>query len=195
MDVELHRQGGFVYVVIDNFFDSTEYALVRQEILDVRRFAGGPGTTKSAADEQGNFQKTGQGVFLDALYKSDRSKSDILASFRKLFDPGLASGLAEHDASFMHLRNANTDCTLLNYYWNNQYYRPHRDNCALTAVWFDVFGKVEGGRFIFPEYEIAVELKSNRLVLFHGCIQHGANEVEAEPDAFRVSIAKFINYK
>lgn len=195
MQVQVHRQGAVAYAVIDDFFDPREYASVKKELLDIRRFADAPDTTDTAKTANGILIKQGLGVFLDDLYRSNRNKSDILTHSAKLFNHDLVSSLAEKESSFLHLIRSTSDSTLVNYYSDGGYYDIHHDTTTLTAVWFDAIKNVIGGDFIFPAYQINIKSVPNRMVVFHGCIQHGATPVAASDGAYRVSVAKFIGYK
>lgn len=195
MDLRVLRKNSLTYVVADNFFTLEEYAKIQKELLDIKRFANKPEFTSAARYENKEFKKNGDGVFLDDLYSSDRSKSDILNGFSKVFSQGFAEQIVPTDSSFLHLRCSSKDTTLVNYYSDGGYYDQHRDASILSAVWFDCIGNISGGEFIFSEHDVVIEPKPNRLVLFHGCTMHGANPVRGQEGAYRISIAKFINYK
>jgi hypothetical protein len=195
MDIRVLKAKSMAYVVVDNFFTPEEYERNQRELLYIQRFADTPETTGTARRENNQTKKNGRGVFLDELYTQNRSKSDILNSFNKVFDQEFIRPIVGVDSSFLHLRWSVADSTLVNYYGSGGYYEPHRDICTLSALWFDQIGIVTGGEFVFPEHDVVIEPKPNRLVLFHGCTLHGANVVMAEKDAYRISVAKFIGYK
>ena len=195
MDIQIHRTNNTTYVVIDSFFTQLELHEIKQELRDIKRFAGEPETTGAAFGKDKQYRKTGSGLFLEGLYSADRTKSSVLTHFNKIFNKDFVTVLANYDASFDHLAHSSRDATLVNYYENDEYYQPHRDTSVLTAVCFFTFGEVAGGEFVFPAYGVELACVENRLVLFHGCIAHGANAVKAGADGCRVSVAKFINYK
>lgn len=195
MDIQVHKVRNTTYVTIDSFFDPVTLRLIKQELLDIKRFAGDPKTTCSALDSNTQSSKLGTGVFLDELYSLDRGKSDILKYFSKVFSTDVVDYVTKHEASFGHLRSSTKDSTLVNYYGDGDYYLPHKDASTLTAICFFKFGDVRGGEFVFSEYDVKLDALENRMVLFHGCMVHGAEKVNAPDDAFRVSIAKFITYK
>jgi hypothetical protein len=195
MEIQIHRTHNTTYVVIDSFFEPSEVEGIKKELLDIKRFASSPETTGTAIDDGKQYKKSGTGVFLDGLYSADRSKSEILTHFSKLFNKDFVNVLAKYDASFAHLLFSTKDNTLVNYYGHNDYYKPHKDVSILTAVCFFTFDNVSAGEFVLPDYDVKLDCVENRLILFHGCIEHGANPVAASKNGFRVSIAKFINYK
>ena len=196
MEIQIHKKENTTYVVIDSFFEPVELQEIKKELLDIKRFARSPETTGTATDILNKqLKKSGAGVFLDGLYSADRTKSHVLTYFAKLFNKEFVSVLTKYDASFAHLTQCTQDNTLVNYYADKDYYLPHKDASILTAVCFFTFGSVSGGEFVLPDYEVELECLENRLVLFHGCIEHGANQIQTESDGCRVSIAKFINYR
>lgn len=195
MDLRVLKKNSLTYVIADDFFTPEEYEKNQKELLDIKRFANIPEIVGAAKNENKEYIKNGNGLFLDNLYAMDRSKSDILNSFNKIFSEDFSKQIICEDASFLHLRCSSRDDTLVNYYGDGGYYDPHRDISILSALWFDRIGSVRGGEFVFPEHDVVIEPKPNRLVLFHGCTLHGARLVEADKNAYRISIAKFISHK
>jgi len=194
MKVSVEKIKGLSYVLADDFFSTENVERIKKELSDIRRFAQGPSSTNTALDENGAAMKRGSGVFLDDLYGAKRSHSDILSCTAAIFNQDFVGALAEHDASFKHLRYSTRDLTLVNYYTDGDYYLPHHDTFCLTAVWFFALGDVSGGEFVFPEYGVELTCVDNRMVLFSGCVEHGAKPVVTNGGC-RISIAKFISYK
>lgn len=168
-------------LVVDGVYSQEELALVWRE-LD---FLTSPirlqhaEKTFTAVGDSGVLKKNATGVFLDTFY-GDRSASDILSVNRKLFCNEIKTYAEIISPFYKALHNVNNDYTLINYYDNEQEYGEHKDASAFTAVTFFFKEPVQfdGGDLVFPEFDLVVEKKNNRLVLFPGAFQHAATPVK-----------------
>jgi hypothetical protein len=182
--------------VIDNFYTDEELSLVTQEIIDLEPHSLSPkATTTAISDDNKELLKSGKGLFLHEHFKNDLTASKILHINRKIFSDELNKIFIDFDPSFAHIRHSTSDEVLLNFYRDKDKYLPHRDGFPISAITFLKVGEFEGGNFLFPEYNETVLVKNNRVVIFHGCIQHQAEEIRADDNSYRVSIAHFIGYK
>jgi hypothetical protein len=182
------------YLLVDDFYSQQELEEIKQELLDIKRFASSPAKTKSALYENKLPKKHGNGVFLDDLYRDQREISSILTYNRKLFCNEFASECEKFSPNFKHISACNEDYTLVNYYGNNNFYDSHTDRSVLTAISFFKIGKFDGGEFCLPEMNEVIPFKENSLIIFAGCIDHKANPIQAQDGNYRVSIAQFLNY-
>lgn len=183
-------QKPFRYVLVDDFYDKNEVKLIKEEITAFEPY-GVSASSVGGKDDK----KSGSGIFLDDVFIQDRSKSKILTANRKLFCDEIYSSALKLDASFGQIRNCNKDTTLINYYRNNEEYKPHRDNAILTAITFFSIGSFKGGDFCFTEYDEVVKFKDNRLVIFSSCVLHQALPIKAKDNSCRVSIAQFLQFQ
>jgi Rps23 Pro-64 3,4-dihydroxylase Tpa1-like proline 4-hydroxylase len=190
MDLKFYRVKNLSYFVVDGFFTERELVEVIKEIDDLKRFALPPEKTRSAVKD-GALQKTGTGVFLDGIYKGNRTASPILQGNRRLFCNEITRPAEEFDVVFTFLEKSNSDSTLLNYYVEGQEYRAHSDNTRISAVTFLQQGRITGGEFCFPEQNVVIEAKHNRTVVFPSCATHKAMPVQGA--GTRVSIAQFVD--
>ena len=154
-----------------------------------------PQTVGVAFDENGLPKKDTLGLFLDDYYNEDRNKSNILKLNRKIFSEDILNESLKLNAYFNHIKQCNSDSTLVNYYMNGTNYSSHLDGSCLTCVTFFSLGNFKGGNFCFTDYDIEIEFKENRTVIFPGCIKHEAKPIIAEDDNYRISIAQFLNYR
>ena len=189
MNIQLVEKASLRYVLIDNFYNETELKLVKEELVAFEPY-GLQHTSVGATNA-----KTGSGIFLDEVFHRNRSKSKILTINRKLFSEEVCNEAIKLDASFGQLRNCNKDMTLINYYKNNEEYKPHTDKTVLSSVTFFSIGSFTGGGFSFPEHSEVVEFKENRLVLFHSCVLHQALPIKADANSCRISIAQFLEFQ
>lgn len=190
-----HINKPFSYFIIDDFFDKKELELIMQEAITLQPYALDQSKTGSAYKDGKTPLKSGKGIFLDTMFGADRSVCKILNAYTKIFNGELCETLIGYDASFGHIKNSTHDTTLINYYGPDEEYHAHKDSSPITAVIFLEIGKFEGGGFSFPNFKETISFKHNRLVIFHGCVDHQAHEIKPlEKDSCRVSIAKFIGY-
>jgi hypothetical protein len=185
----------FSYIVIDDFYTNEELSLVMQEVIDLEPHSLNPDATATAVTPNKEPLKSGKGLFLYEHFKNDPTASKLMPISRKIFSNELNNIFISFDASFAHIKRSTYDAVLLNFYRNKDKYLPHTDDFPITAITFLKVGEFEGGNFLFPEYNETVQFKHNRIVIFHGCIQHQAEEIRADDNSYRVSIAHFIGYK
>jgi len=94
-------------------------------------------------------------------------------------------------------RSTNYDGTLLSYYDNGGSYFSHVDNATITIVaWFFKQPKnFLGGEFKFTDYNLNVEVKNNRSVIFFSSYKHEVSEVtlidENVPYSGRYTLSQF----
>ena len=185
------------YVVIDDFYDDRELALIWREINFLSSKLLGPENTNSAQDEHGRYLKKNSGIFLDKIYL-DRDASDILSLNRKLWSSEVIERVEKISPWWRLLTASNRDCTLLNYYQDDEYYEPHSDHAVITAVTIlhSQPSNFSGGDFVFSEYGITVPCRSNSVIIFPSVAKHGVTPVRLiDPtleNSGRYSLAQFI---
>ena len=82
--------------------------------------------------------------------------------------------------------SANGDSSMISYYEDKQFYRPHHDTFAWTCLIWMVREprKFTGGDFILNEPEVEIKLKNNRMVMFPCQFLHEVTPVvmKEQPD-------------
>jgi flagellin-like hook-associated protein FlgL len=195
MDIQTIQHGGYFYAVIDDFYSDEELTKIMSEIDRLKNELNFDEDTATATNFIGDKLKTGKGIWLDRVYSNNREESEILKHGRKLFNYEMVTYLASANVSYKHILKSTSDATLLNIYENGMEYKPHTDKSALTAIWFFKSGDMVGGDLFFPEPNTRVKFKHNRLVIFPGCMIHAAEPSLSCNGGYRVSIAKFLNYR
>lgn len=188
-----YKKENLDYLVIDKFYSDEEVIRIKKEINDVIPHALPAGET-GAAEANELPIKTGTGVFLDRLFILNRESSQILSLNRKLFSKSVYEKAMKVSAFFGHIKYCNADTSLLNYYTDNQEYKPHIDNSIFTAITMFKEGTFTGGDICFPEYNLSIDFVENRVVIFPGCIQHQAMPIKSER-GYRITIAQFLTYE
>ena len=214
MNIEYYNDG-YPYIVIDDVYDTNELNLIWRELdflLDGNKFDE-PEKTGSAVGNDVVLKKNG-GIWLDDAY-SDRKFSNILTCNRKLYKELESIWSGSESWWFRSLLGSksilNQDYTLLSYYDQEDYYKPHYDKSILTSLtWLYREPKgFDGGDFILnPTMDKkhllnettgseTVELKNNRTVMFPGIIPHQVTSVKMncknKKGMGRFCISNFLN--
>ena len=193
-------QNPFPYLKIENMYSEEELELIAEELkfltypekLDEPLFTG-------SAKEEGKVIKENKGLFLDNIYKK-REISNILKINRKLFSLEYMDSYANLSFGYKSIKECNHDATLISYYENGGYYKPHKDISTHTAVtWFFREPKLfTGGDFYFTEYKEKIEIKHNMTVMFPSFVLHSVDEVsmpkDLPPGFGRYSMTQFISF-
>ncbi len=173
------------YLIIDNFYNEKELARIWQELefLCSDCKLESPTPHSSAIDEfTGEVLKNNKFIFIDDVYQ-DRKCSNILDVNRKLFNHW-ESIVQTHPDWYFNTLECNKDCTLLSYYENGGYYKPHKDKAHATSLtWFYKEPKMfSGGDLIISfngEME-RIEVKNNRMLIIPSFIDHEVIEVRMD---------------
>ena len=193
MNIQVVHKESLFYAQIDGLYTAQEIQNIKKELIFLETLKQDSSKTHTA-NENGELLKKGHGIFVDDIY-AKREHSLILKTNRKLFNPDIINELVKHNCFFGHVAYSTSDCTLINFYGAGDHYKTHRDTSIFTAVTFFSIGNFSGGEFSFVDHGIQILPVEGRVVLFPGCVMHKADEVIAEPNNYRVTMAQFINYK
>lgn len=170
----------FPFLEIENMYDDNQLKLIWQELefLNHSNKFEGPKETGSAQKE-GESLKKNNGLFLDNLYKT-RNISNILTANQNLFSPHILEEFSSLCFLYENIKHTNEDTTLISYYDNGGYYKPHQDHALYSAVtWFFKEPKqFNGGDFYFTDCNLKIDVKNNKTVLFPSVIHHSVDEIK-----------------
>jgi predicted 2-oxoglutarate/Fe(II)-dependent dioxygenase YbiX len=129
--------------------------------------------------------------------------SNILQCNRKVFSVGFVEEIKRIHALYCILENINSDSTLLNYYEDTEEYKRHRDDSVFSATTMMIKDAeaFEGGDLFFHGFDIQVEKKHNRFVLFPGALEHSVTPIKMNTPYTRFggdgryAITQFMNVK
>ena len=179
-------------LIIDDMYTEEELGLIWEELqfLTSPKRLREAKEVKSATDEYGEYKKTSNGMFLDTFY-TDRGYSNILEVNRKLFAGEILEHALKLSIFYGLLKEVNSDHTLINYYDDTQTYAAHADTTVFTAVttFYKEPAHFDGGDLHFPEVDLKVEKRNNRMVMFPGSLQHAVT-----PVAMRVAHPPYSGY-
>jgi len=170
----------FPFLQIENLYDEDELKLIWQELnfLNYPDKLQIPEKTGTALDKENIPLKKNKGLFLDTIYPK-REISNFLTVNRRLFDSEILDIFSELSFGYQSIKHTNDDSTLISYYEDADYYKPHEDNAIYTAVtWFFKEPKAFiGGDFYFSDYNVKIEVQNNMMVLFPSFVKHSVDEI------------------
>jgi Rps23 Pro-64 3,4-dihydroxylase Tpa1-like proline 4-hydroxylase len=177
----------FPFLQIENFYDEDELELIWQELdfLSHPIKLNPPQKTGSARDKNNIILKNNSGILLEECY-IERKLSNILYVNRKLFSKQITDNFSDLSFGYEELNRTNDDRTLISYYENGGYYKPHMDDAIYTAVtWFFREPKhFIGGDFYFCDYNYKIEIQNNMTVIFPSFVKHSVDEIILNEDIF-----------
>ena len=178
----------FPYLKIENLYTEEELELIGDELIFLNHKCKleDPEDTGSAKDSSDNLLKENKGLFLDDLYKR-REISNILSVNRKIFNKEYLEAYASLSFGYKSILECNVDTTLISYYENGGYYKPHKDDAVHTVLtWFFETPKMfEGGDLFFPEYNEKIEIQQNMAIIFPSFVLHSVDEVKMDENLNR----------
>jgi hypothetical protein len=191
MIINIIKRKNYEYIIVDNFYNQDELIDIKNEIEYLSKFKKSPKYTETAKKDN-TYIKKGDALWVDDFF-IDRTQSKILTLNRKIFIDDIYKKAMESNLYFKNINDCNSDCTLLNFYENNDEYQLHSDQSLITALTMFKIGDFTGGNFNLIDETI--EFKENRLIMFAGCLLHQAKPIIAEPNNYRITMAQFLNYK
>jgi len=191
----------FPFLEIENMYNENELKLIWQELdfLTHPIKLNSPEETGSATNNNNIILKNNSGVFLEEIY-TKREISNILSINRKLFSPEIIDSFSDLSFGYQGIKHTNEDRTLISYYENNSYYKPHTDNAIYTTItWFFKEPKCFiGGDFHFSDYDYKIKIKNNMTIIFPSFVNHSVDDVFCDNNTFigngRYSMSQFIFY-
>ena len=187
----------FPYILIDDFYNQSELDGIWEELdylCNPKRMGRSSVERGSAADVYSDgtreLIKNAWDMFLDSFFTS-RDSSNILEINRKLINQEMFKNHPHW--LFNDVGALNEDNTLIMYYENNDEYKPHRDLARLTGItWFyREPKKFTGGNLRFPWFDMEIECKHNRVIVFPSSIQHGVDKVGMEEKDMGKKLGRF----
>ena len=175
----------FPFVVFDHWYTPEEEKAVWKE-LDFISTPSREQTLRAETTIVAKDSKTKEPLskayryYLEDYY-GKRSVSPILNCMYKQRTPEFKKILDDNCMPYARSFGAtNRDSTLLSYYEENDHYKPHFDSFMWTClIWMvrdrDLF---TGANFWFPEPDVEIKLKNNRMVMFPSCYHHAVDSLK-----------------
>jgi Rps23 Pro-64 3,4-dihydroxylase Tpa1-like proline 4-hydroxylase len=186
------------YLVVDDFFNENElYSLWNElDTLQSKKVLQPPHQTASARSGDGDIIKKNLGIFLDDYYEN-REESSILNIYDKYICTEIYERFSSMSPEFKYAFYVNFDRTLLNYYENDDYYKPHTDAAILTCLYwcYKEPKAFEGGDLTLHQINDVINIKNNRLIIFPSHQTHSVSPISMEEvgqGKGRYCISKFL---
>lgn len=198
MKIDANNLGDFGYLYIENMYTNKELDAIKNEIKNVSWMMDNvPSIQKarnehSARTEDNKFKMTGNGMLIDSLY-TNRDYSAILKFNRKLFKDNIKKAIKSSHPSNQSFDLVTKDYTMLNKYTYKNEYMSHKDLATFTNVTFLNLDdkEMQGGDFVFTDYDKTFKFKNNSSVLFPSWVSHHCTKIETK-DVTRYSLAQFL---
>jgi hypothetical protein len=163
----------FHYIEVRNLWTKQERKEMFDEMLYLENKAlfKPPEETGSALDDDKKVIKNNSGMFIDEVWAT-RDYSDILKHNRKIFN--VLDNKKVIDSWYFDGLNCNSDSTLVSYYEDACYYKPHMDKNIITAVswFFKEPKKFNGGELTITDHDLTFEVTNDLTILFPSNIRH-----------------------
>jgi hypothetical protein len=190
----------FPYILVDNFYNQQELNEIWEELdymcspkrMNRSSIENGGAWDK---DEYGNKQllKHNWTMWLDPFFVQNRQHSNILGVNRKLFHN--MHLFTDHPHWLINDVDAlQKDFSQIAYYEDSDVYKVHRDYSRLTCLtwFFREPKKFTGGNLQFPLFDIEIECKNNRMIIFPGAVPHAATKVCMEEEHRGKKLGRFV---
>ena len=183
------------YLIVDDVYTAYELEAMWKEIKTLQPQLKGESETSSAKDADGNLLKRNKSILINNCYKNIQESSILMINHR-VFNPEITKAISELHPSYNCINFSNRSTTLLNYYDENNEYKPHFDMFMFTYLTFLVPDNKEytGGDFLLSDFNHVIEQKNNRVVVFPSGINHQVTPVKLNtPESQgRFSLAQFL---
>lgn len=198
MKIHQHSLKDFGYLYIEDVYTDKELQDIHNEIKafdwvmnNVARIQQ-LRLNSAAHTSNNNSLLKGTGLVFDEMYR-DRDCSATLNHNRKFYEGEIKEQMRKVHPANASVDLTNSDNTFLNRYKKGDKYKAHRDSAIYSILSFLNFDdkKLEGGNFVFTDYNIDFGCKHNSAVYFPSWVRHHCTEITS--DSTRYSIAQFIN--
>jgi len=168
-------------VVVDNWYNKSEFKRVCKELdfyTDRNKLITQHG---NVAVKDGIDQADCYRVSIERNYTQEgRKMSDILNLMDKFRTDEFHKHIFDTCKIYRGFEYTTVDSTLISYYEDTQYYKPHADLAKYSVlIWvFKEPKKFTGGDLILTDLDLKIECKNNRMVLFPGMCLHEVTEIK-----------------
>ena len=169
-----YHSNPFPYVIIDDLYSEEELRLIWKDFNHVYPLLL-PGDKTGSAKDNGVFQKKNKGIFINhednTILRLGGKTWSLLNTLKESLNPG--------EWWLKNIRTSDSK-TLVSYYEDTDYYKAHSDCAEITALswYYKEPKKYRGGDLKFTDYNIDVECKNNRCIIFPSMIVHEVSEIK-----------------
>jgi hypothetical protein len=197
MKIHKNKSYDFGYLYIEDVYTNKEFQEIHNEIknfdwvLDNLPRIKQMRVESGAHDLHNNSLIKANGMDFDEMYRH-RDCSATLTHNRKMYQGEIKEAMETAHPANVSVDMTTSDSTFLNRYKKGDKYNPHRDFAFYSIISFLNFDnkEIEGGDFVFTDYNINFKFKNNSAVYFPSWVKHHCTEIKS--DSTRYSLAQFI---
>lgn len=203
-----YHEDNFPYIVIENTYTKEELDLIWEELNFLcykdKLISPEKKSSASAIDyDTGEILKNNMCIWLEDCYKRPEF-SNIEKVNTNFFDQYFDKIFDNHPSWYFKTFQFNYKSTLISYYENGGYYKPHSDVARVTCLtWlFKEPKKFTGGELTLSHEntEITFQLNNNVTVIFPGSITHSVSKVvmdenECDSKKGRFCLTQFLFFR
>lgn len=160
-------------LIIKNTFLPEQVKAIYKELDFLHPHLLTPDQTSSAF-HNGEYLKKNKGIFTGDFYTNvnfsniDRVRDSLFSNLE--FQKTITDLSPPHSLIF----NSNVFHTLISYFDDGDYYKPHKDSAAISFVtyFFREPKNFTGGKIIFPDFNVEIEPENNLSVVFLSSMLH-----------------------
>jgi hypothetical protein len=175
----------FEYFLINDFLNIDQLSEVWKEldfIIDSKTLNTVPSEKidRTALDVNNVVLAKRHSIFLNQFFVNHRLQSKIYQSVRDNFIENNLEDKFPQSTLIKYLPITNVDSTLISFYQDGDYYKPHTDSAIITAILYLWKEKdFEGGDLIFNQHDLKLTLNSNQAIIFPSCLNHEVNTIKS----------------
>lgn len=188
----------YKFLLIDNWYTPEEEKAVWKELdyyssipKDIIERAENSSDTAKA---EGKTLAKAYRFYPDTLYAyGKRENSTILRLMSKQNKKEFHDILAPLTPQSRAFLNSNADCSLISYYEDSDYYKPHTDIFHWTMlIWFVREPRIfTGGDFNLTDIDTKIKLKHNRAVFFPSNYMHSVDPLKFEKQSDEMGYGRY----
>lgn len=169
-------------LIIDNWYNEKEKEKVLQELnfyTSEEKLEKAEGN--NVAYQNGENLSNAFRLYPSHYYSPQGVRlSSILKYVDKFRDKNFHKKLKDTSPIFRAFEQTTKDTTLISYYEESQYYKPHFDEAKFTClIWiFKEPKKFVGGDLILEDLDLKIKCVNNRLVVFPGFLLHEVTKIK-----------------
>ena len=193
----IHLNEPFPYVIIDDFYDSQSLDKVWREVEYINNpnrmaLANETNTYTPLVNGAREVKAVNNRAFLSAIFK-EAKYSDIDFITNHTLHENYKEIWEYHPDWFFRTFHCVQTSILVSYYENSHYYKPHYDEAYMTCLtWIYKEPKAfDGGELSFSNYNLKIELKNNRSIVFPSQIQHEVSPVIMDKTAETEGLGRY----
>ena len=173
------------FCIIQNYYTKDEADIALQAMEDLTPELQVPENTGSARNINGQVRKNNKGIFIE-------NQDHVLIKLNRRLFGEVTWELCKNNWFYDYLKQDVSDKTLVSYYEDGGYYKPHRDMSLITAIYYAWREpqKFEGGDLYFGDFKVPIE--NNCLLVFPSSTEH---EVKPVKGSGRWAVSQFVHLK